>query len=90
MGPQDHSLGHTYALEVYFFWAMSPGLKHPGGSGLAILNVRQNPFKPLSLRVHLSNRGPMGVGNTLMTSQLERDPREATVMHVRGFANVHG
>lgn len=37
------------------------------GSGLAILNGH-NPFQPLSLGVHLSNRGLMGLGSTLKTS----------------------
>lgn len=37
------------------------------GSGPAILNGH-NPFQPLSLGVHLSNRELMGVGSTLKTS----------------------
>lgn len=47
----------------------------------------KNPFKPLSLRVHLSNRGLMGVGSALTTSlNIERDPM---IMHVRGCASCH-
>lgn len=62
------------------------------GPGLTCSGLRpSNPecqtksLQASKLRVHLSSRGLMEVGSTLMTSQHRKDPREVTIMRGRGF-----